>query len=375
MNTGDRVGKYRITQPFTNAGGGQSEWTFAERDGVSYFLKRFLRPTYPVNGAPGSEQTKENKRRQCAMFENHHRGIQALLAPLSAGGGNLVVSREFFLHDAHYYKVTERIDTTTMPLTAVAALPLREQVPLMVSVAHSLGILHRKGLVHGDVKPDNLLLKKGADGFYTAKLIDFDDCFRTGAPPDPDDMVGDPAYYSPEMTAYLRGETDGATVTAASDVFALGLVFTRYLTGSAPVVGAQPEEPSAAGEPVLPPLLGGREVFAPLLAAMLHPVAGKRPALPEVADALKRADKGSDHRKSPPHARRGGLRISKNLLSGSGPGTTSTSTSGSGLVGKGLRAARPTADADAPAGADAAAPDPHDAPPSAPEKKERPSEI
>jgi len=318
MKPGDRVGRYRITQPFTNAGGGQSEWTFAERDGVSYFLKRFLRPTYPVPGAPGGERVKENKRRQCAAFEEHHRGIQALLGPLSASGGNLVVAREFFLHEAHYYKVTERIDTTTMPLTAVSRLPLREQTRLMVGVAHSLGILHRKGLVHGDVKPDNLLLKKSADGFHTAKLIDFDNCFRTGAPPDPADMVGDPLYYSPEMTAYLHGEADGASMTAASDVYALGIVFTQYLTGSAPVVSEQSEALAETDEPALPPLPPGREALAPLLAAMLHPAAGKRPALPEIAEALKRAGKGaaSDPRLSPPAASGGGLRISKNLVSG-----------------------------------------------------------
>ncbi len=327
MKTGDLVGRYRITQPFTNAGGGQSEWTFAERDGTSYFLKRFLKPTYPVEGAPGSERVKDDKRKRCLDFEEHHQGIRALLAPLSASGGNLVVCRDFFRHGAHYYKVTERIDNATMLPATLAAMPLHDLVPLLVGVANSLGILHRKGLVHGDVKPDNLLLKKGANGVYATKLIDFDDCFRTGAPPEPEDMVGDPAHYSPEITAYLNGEGDGTAITEASDVFALGLVFVHYLTDTAPGLARRFAQPSTTGEPDPIPLPAGREALAPLLASMLHPEAETRPTLPEVAEALKRARKGYDHRATP--SRRGdpGLRISENLTPGPAPG----------LVGKGLR--------------------------------------
>ena len=38
------------------AGAGFSKWTFAERDGREYFFKEFLSPTYPEEGAPGSER-------------------------------------------------------------------------------------------------------------------------------------------------------------------------------------------------------------------------------------------------------------------------------------------------------------------------------
>ena len=234
MNVGDRVGVYRLTQAFSNVGGGQSEWAFAERGGNSYFIKRFLKPTYPVDGGPGSERGRARKREECERFERHHRAIQQLLKPLSASGGNLVVTRDFFRHGAHYFKVTERIDREPLALNQIAALPLADITSLMIAVAGSLRILHRNRLVHGDVKPDNVLLTRSSAAAYGAKLIDFDNCFPSGSPPVPDEMVGDPAYYSPEMMAYLTGGAS-APLTQASDVFALALVFSQYLTGRLPV--------------------------------------------------------------------------------------------------------------------------------------------
>ena len=108
-------------------GAGLSEWTFAERGGREYFIKRFLSPTYPDDAAPGGAATKERKRRRCAAFEAHHRGIQAALAPVTAYGGNLIATLDFFGHGAKYYKVTEKIDPaglgTPQPLPAFRTRP------------------------------------------------------------------------------------------------------------------------------------------------------------------------------------------------------------------------------------------------------------
>jgi eukaryotic-like serine/threonine-protein kinase len=297
MKVGDSVGGYVVTQPFTNQGGGQSEWTFAKRDGKSYFLKRFLQPTFPVPDGPGSPRTKEVKRLRCAAFESHQQQIQALLKPLSTTGGNLVVSRAFFRQGAHYFKVTDRIDTKTLALAKVAALPLRDQIGLLLSVSHSLGILHRNKLVHGDIKPANLLLQRNAAGLYGTKLIDFDNCFQSGSPPSPDDMVGDPSYYSPEMMAYLNGEAEAGRITQASDIFALGVVFTQYLTAAMPGTGGRAhhlgEALLAGGSAVLPPLGAGAR-FGDLLGSMLDSAAERRPTLEQISEELKKLRKGTE---------------------------------------------------------------------------------
>ena len=47
MRAGDTLRGYRLLEDFRVVGAGLSEWTFAERDGRTYFIKRFLAPTYP----------------------------------------------------------------------------------------------------------------------------------------------------------------------------------------------------------------------------------------------------------------------------------------------------------------------------------------
>jgi serine/threonine protein kinase len=78
-----------------------------------------------------------------------------------------------------------------------------------------------------------VLIKRTELG-YTTKLIDFDSSYIVGSPPPPDDIVGTMDYYSPELGRYIQGTADGAELTEASDVFALGLIYTEYLTGALP---------------------------------------------------------------------------------------------------------------------------------------------
>ncbi|CAN5733702.1 MAG: hypothetical protein ACR2HP_06165 [Ilumatobacteraceae bacterium] len=96
MRAGEEINGYTILEDFKVVGAGLSKWTFARRDGRDYFIKEFLSPTYPDGRAPGSERTKAKKRARCATFEAHHRRIQEALAPLSAYGGNLIVTLDFF---------------------------------------------------------------------------------------------------------------------------------------------------------------------------------------------------------------------------------------------------------------------------------------
>ena len=104
----------------------------------------------------------------------------------------------------------------------------------MKTVAHSLKILHDLRIVHSDLKPSNVLVKRTELG-YTTKLIDFDSSYIAGRPPPPEEIVGTINYYSPELLGYIQeaGVTP-AELGVASDVFALGLIYTEYLTGAPP---------------------------------------------------------------------------------------------------------------------------------------------
>jgi eukaryotic-like serine/threonine-protein kinase len=238
VKAGDVINGYTILEDFRVVGAGLSKWTFAATDGREYFIKEFLSPTYPDEHAPGSAQTKMRKRQRCAAFERHHRRIQAALAAVSGIGGNLIVTLDFFRWGAKYYKVTDKVEVAGLSPSDVAALPFQDELVLLKTVAHSLRILHDRGIVHGDLKPSNVLIKRTELG-YTTKLIDFDNAYLAGEPPPPDQIVGTMNYYSPELVGYIQ-ETGTAEheLTQKADIFALGLIYAEFLTGALPTFDA-----------------------------------------------------------------------------------------------------------------------------------------
>jgi eukaryotic-like serine/threonine-protein kinase len=338
MKAGDILNGYRILEDFKVVGAGLSKWTFAERGGRQYFIKEFLSPTYPDDDAPGSEKIKAKKRARCAAFEAHHRGVQRALAPLSAYGGNLIVTLDFFRWGAKYYKVTEKVDAEGLSSADVTALGLRAQLVLMKTVAHSLKILHDLKIVHSDLKPSNVLIKRTELG-YTTKLIDFDSAYIAGRPPPPEEIVGTINYYSPELLGYIQeaGVAPGE-LGVASDIFALGLIYTEYLTGAPPTFDvARYHEPAVAvrsGETLRIPRGGVPPQLADLIDAMLLPDPARRPTIGHVHATLMtvRPEVAGEVPSGPPSALRGkGLRTTAGRPPVTEPGL------GGRLVGKLVR--------------------------------------
>jgi serine/threonine protein kinase len=288
MKAGDTVGGYTLLEDFRVVGAGLSEWTFAARDGREFFLKRFLSPTYPDDAAPGSAATKQRKRARCAAFEAHHRGIAAALAPITSYGGNLIATLDFFRDGAKYYKVTEKVDLAGLDPGSVARLNFLAKLVLLKTVAHSLKILHDLDIVHSDLKPSNVLIKKTELG-YTTKLIDFDSSYIVGSPPPPEDIVGTMNYYSPELVRYIQGTADGAELTEASDVFALGLIYAEYLTGALPPFDPAFHEAAIAvlnGARLQLPEAAGPQPIADLVEQMLLADPKARPTIEQVHSTL-----------------------------------------------------------------------------------------
>ena len=99
---------------------------------------------------------------------------------------------------------------------------------------HCLGRLHQRGIVHADIKLDNILFRRLPSGKVTGKLIDFDNCFWEKQPPRPDEEIhGDLVYMAPETFVMMQNEA--GTIDRAIDVFALGIVFHQIFTGKLPV--------------------------------------------------------------------------------------------------------------------------------------------
>ena len=141
------------------------------------------------------------------------------------------------------YMVMEFVEG--VPLTRLAPLPVADAVESIRQATDALGFLHRNQLVHGDVKPENLLVRQ--DG--RVKLVDFGIARPIGTAAEGSTIMGSPAYVAPERL-------QGAPLSPLADVYGLGAALFEALTGRPPFVGATAQEvanQTLAAEP--PPLL------------------------------------------------------------------------------------------------------------------------
>ncbi|MEV4412756.1 protein kinase [Catellatospora sp. NPDC049609] len=294
MKKGDDIKGYRIVSDPTTSGGGRCVWAFAEKAGAKYFIKQFLDPKWPTASSMGSPAGKQARRNECLNFEQRHRQVNERINPTRTKGGNLVSAVDFFREETTYYKVTERVEALSM--RHLGGLPVRQVAVVIRTLCQSVRQLHRAGIVHGDLKPDNMLLQRSKDtGHYLAKVIDFDDSYPTGNPPPPDQIVGDQRYGAPEWLGYVKQDTevDAADLTVAADVFTLALVFHVYLAGALP--GYDAARFGAAADAVR---MGEPLVFDPRLDPglidLMRRMTALRPAdRPSIDDVLARLADGS----------------------------------------------------------------------------------
>lgn len=163
-------------------------------------------------------------------------------------------------------------------------IDLEELARMGAQLARALSVAHASGIVHRDVKPENIIVR--ADGYV--KLLDFGlarlvpRLSAADAATQARTILGTPRYMSPEQA---RGEA----VTGASDVFSLGVVLYELAKGAHPFEAAstRPKVPEAEESAADVPLrTRGVPSLEPFLLRMLHALEAERPSAAEVATEL-----------------------------------------------------------------------------------------
>ena len=146
------------------------------------------------------------------------------------------------LGDGRPYLVMEKLvgETLARRMATAGRLPLSEVVDVLVQVLSALIAAHQKGIIHRDVKPENIFLATRAGCPPLAKLLDFGAAKTVRSPvlrdDDDDDVdltrrgmvMGTPHYLSSEQA---RGDRD---LDARVDIYACGVILYEALTGTRP---------------------------------------------------------------------------------------------------------------------------------------------
>ena len=163
-------------------------------------------------------------------FQREAKAASALQHP------NIVQVYDYGQSDGNYFIVMELIDGTDLRryLRSRGVLATERAIIIAHDIALGLGAAHRRGIVHRDVKPQNVLV--GRDG--SIKLTDFgiasvykdinDERLTTTGM-----TLGTVQYYAPE-------QAQGEIVSPAADVYALGIAMYEMLTGRPPFDGDTP---------------------------------------------------------------------------------------------------------------------------------------
>jgi serine/threonine-protein kinase len=178
--------------------------------------------------------------------------------------------------DGLLYIVMEylRGPTLTHLLSREHPLPLARILAIVSQVLSGIEEAHLAGVVHADLKCDNIVVDQRRSGQDQVKVVDFGIARLVNAPRDGEDrnICGTPEYMAPEIIS-------GAPPSFASDLYAVGIVLYELISGQTPFVGGTAVDiltRQLKQEP--PPLALGSREAGPALPALVARSLAKKPA-------------------------------------------------------------------------------------------------
>ncbi|HEX6160834.1 MAG TPA: serine/threonine-protein kinase [Thermoanaerobaculia bacterium] len=173
----------------------------------------------------------------------HERFLREARAATKVQHPNVATMHDFAaLPDGSHYMVWEFIDGENLAqrLRSRGTLPPGSAVRIAIEALHGLEAIHRAGIVHRDVSPENLMILHGSDAVKiidlgVAKVEDPGDvsATRTGI------FVGKMRYAAPEQLGFIE---EGGRIDARADLYAMAMVLFEMLTGRPPYEAKSPHE-------------------------------------------------------------------------------------------------------------------------------------
>jgi serine/threonine protein kinase len=168
-------------------------------------------------------------------------------------------------------------------------MPAIRAVQTLLPIADGLRLAHERGIVHRDIKPDNILLATDALGRVQPKLLDFgiakvDQAPVNGKLTQMGAVLGSPEYMSPEQAQGLEA------VDARTDVWSLSIALYELLTGDVPFVGSNYNALMQAiiNDPAPPPRAGDAELWSVLSKGLAKSPEDRWSSMSEFGEALAR---------------------------------------------------------------------------------------
>jgi len=208
---GQPIGKYWVTRLL---GGGAFAWVYeaVDRDLEIPVALKVLRPEFA-----GQPEAEARFRREAATAARlRHPNIVTVRDVGQVGSASFVAMDLLPLSLARRLELLPR-------------LPEGEVVRIGLGVAAALAVAHAGGVVHRDIKPDNILISSAGEAvvadFGLASALDNDAARSAG-----NQVMGTPHYFSPEQAR-------GLAVDGRTDLYALGVTLFRAATGRLPFEG------------------------------------------------------------------------------------------------------------------------------------------
>ena len=174
---------------------------------------------------------------------------------------NIITVHDIGIHAGHIYISMEYLEGGDLKSRIEAGMTPKDALEILTTVGEALEVAHKKGVIHRDVKPGNILFRQDGTPVMADYGIAKDFERETDVTVD-GTVIGTPDYLAPEQARIEP--IDGRT-----DVYGLGIIFYEMLTGKKPFEGASPVEIvfKHLNEPI-PKLPDAYAMYQPLLESM-----------------------------------------------------------------------------------------------------------